>query len=213
MNYLEIEKEMTKTYNGIAKKYEQEAKNDWNDKKEVDEFLKHLKLNDYILDIGCGTGELIKYYNDKKFKVSGIDISREMIKISKEKVPTANIKKMSVYEIDKLDEEFDGISMTYLLVHIPKESIKNVMLKVSEILKNEGVIFIVFTTKLKEGLQEEPLDSNYKYYAINYSLDEVKDILASTGFHILKSQEKVNDNKYNIGIIIAKKNAKNFKIL
>ena len=122
MNYLEIEKEMTKTYNGIAKKYEQEAKNDWNDKKEVDKFLSYLKQNDYILDIGCGTGELLKYYNDKKFKISGIDISEEMIKISKQKVPNANIKKISIYEIDKLNEKFDAISMTYLLVHIPKDN-------------------------------------------------------------------------------------------
>lgn len=213
MNYLEIEKEMTKTYNGIAKKYEQEAKNDWNDKKEVDKFLSHLKLNDYILDIGCGTGELLKYYNDKKFKISGIDISDEMIKISEQKVPNANIKKTSIYEVDKLNEKFDAISMTYLLVHIPKDNIKDVMLKISRVLKNEGIIFIVFTTKLKEGLQVEPLDSNYKYYAINYSLDEVRDILLSTGFHILQSQEKVNDNKHNIGIIIAKKDAKNSKTL
>ena len=33
MNYLEIEKEMTKTYNAIARKYEKEAEEDWKDKR------------------------------------------------------------------------------------------------------------------------------------------------------------------------------------
>ena len=42
MDYLQIEKEMTKTYNTIARKYEKEAQEDWKDKKYIDKFLKYL---------------------------------------------------------------------------------------------------------------------------------------------------------------------------
>ncbi len=130
MNFLEIEKEMTKTYNAISTKYEKEAEEDWKDKKYVDVFLSYLKNNALILDIACGTGELLKYYSDKGFKTFGIDISREMVSIAKKKATNANIMEMSLYELDKLKEKFDGISATFTLVHIPKEKIDDVIVSI-----------------------------------------------------------------------------------
>lgn len=204
MNYLEIENEMAKTYNAIANKYEKEAKEDWKDKEYVNKFLMYLEHKSSVLDIACGTGELLKYYNDIGLKTTGIDISKAMVNISKNKVPNANIMNMSLYNLDKLEEKFDGISITFTLVHIPKEKINEVIGKINEKLKDNGKIFIVFTTSIKAGLQAEPLDNNYKYYAINYSIDEVCNILENSGFEILESKEK-RINKQNVGIIIAKK--------
>lgn len=208
MNYLEIEKEMTKTYNAIARKYEKEAEEDWKDRKYVNKFLTYLNHNDSVLDIACGTGELLKYYNDVGLKTTGIDISKEMVNISKSKVPNANIMNMSLYDIDILEEKFDGISVTFTLVHIPKEKINEVIGKINGKLKDNGKLFLVFTTSLKEGLQAEPLDSNYKYYAVNYSRDEVCNILENNGFEILESKEETRINKSNVGIIIARKEGK-----
>lgn len=205
MNWLEIQKEMTTTYNAIAKKYEKEAEQDWKDKKEVNEFLKYLNNNASILDIACGTGELLKYYSEKEFIVTGIDISKEMVNLTKKKVPSANVKNMSLYDIDKLEEKFDGISATFILVHIPKDKINEVIKKISERLKDNGIFFAVFTTHLKEGLQEEPLDNNYKYYAINYSKDKVCKVLENNGFEILESKEEKRINKSDVGIVIARK--------
>ena len=208
MNYLEIEKEMTKTYNAIARKYEKEAEEDWKDKRYVNKFLTYLNHNDSVLDIACGTGELLKYYNDAGLKTTGIDISKEMVNISKSKVPNANIINMSLYDIDTLEEKFDGISVTFTLVHIPREKINEIIGKINEKLKENGKLFIVFTISLKEGLQAEPLDSNYKYYAINYSRDEVCNLLENNGFEILESKEKTRINRSNVGIIIARKEGK-----
>ena len=208
MNYLEIEKEMSKTYNAIARKYEKEAEEDWKDKRYVNKFLTYLNHNDSVLDIACGTGELLKYYNDAGLKTTGIDISKEMVNISKSKVPNANIINMSLYDIDTLEEKFDGISVTFTLVHIPREKINEIIGKINEKLKENGKLFIVFTISLKEGLQAEPLDSNYKYYAINYSRDEVCNLLENNGFEILESKEKTRINRSNVGIIIARKEGK-----
>lgn len=204
MDYLQIEKEMTKTYNTIARKYEKEAHEDWKDKKYIDKFLKYLNNNSSILDIASGTGELLKYYNDRDFLATGIDISKEMINISKRKVSNVKIIEMSLYDIDKLEENFDGISATFILVHIPKEKINEVIQKISSRLNKNGILLIVFTTSLKEGMQEEPLDNSCKYYVVNYTKNEICNILIDTGFTILESEED-RVNKSKIGIIIAKK--------
>lgn len=206
MDYLEIEEEMTKTYNAIANKYIKEAEEDWKDKAYVDNFLNYLKNGSSILDIACGTGELLEYYNDKGFIATGIDISKEMVDISKSRVPNANVINMNLYNLDKLEEKFDAISATFILVHIPKEKIDEVINKISERLNRDGIFFTVFTTSLKEGIQEEPLDSNYKYYAVNYSKEEIYSILTNNGFEILESIEATRINKSDVAIVIAKKN-------
>lgn len=205
MNYLQIEKEMTKTYNKIAKKYEEEAKKDWEDKKYVELFLNYLNNNASILDIGCGTGELLKYYQDKDFTVTGLDVSEEMIKIAKEKVPSSNFVKISIYDIDKVKEKYDGISATFVLVHIPKEKINEVVGKIYERLNKGGIFFTLFTTSLQEGMQPEPLDDSCKYYAVNYSNEEVVEALKNNNFEILESIKKDRINETEIGIVIAKK--------
>lgn len=91
------------------------------------------------------------------------------------------------------------------MVHIPKEKINEVVNSISERLNQNGIFFSVFTTSLKEGIQEEPLDSNCKYYAVNYSNPEIEDILSNNGFKILESIEATRINKSDVGIVVAKK--------
>ena len=45
-------------------------------------------------------------------------------------------------------------------------------------------------------------------YAINYSRDEVCNLLENNGFEILESKEKTRINRSNVGIIIARKEGK-----
>ena len=196
---------MRKTYNKIADKYQEEAKEDWKDKKYVDRFLGYLNSGASILDIGSGTGELLEYYNVNGFISAGIDVAEEMIRISKEKVPAANVKNLSLYNIDKLEEKYDAISATFVLVHVPKEKINEVVRNVHGCLNDDGVFFTLFTTSLQEGLQDEPLDSSCKYYAVNYSNEEVCDVLENNGFEVIDSINNKEISSTGIGIVIAKK--------
>lgn len=56
--------------------------------KETNYVLSHLKKKPKnILDIGCGTGGHLNYFNKKKINTVGIDFSKQMIKIAKKKNP------------------------------------------------------------------------------------------------------------------------------
>lgn len=206
MDYKEIEQEMEKTYDGISYKYLKMQKDDWDDKKYVNSFVSYLKPNSSILDIGCGTGELLEYFSSLGFKTMGIDVSQNMIDISKKRVTTnSRILKMSLYDISKIDEIFDGVVATFVFVHIPKEKIRDAIKSMVNKLKEGGIFFKVFTTSLKEGLQEEMLDRNYKYYAVNYSKDEIIEILEKNGMEILDVFSEIEINGVLTDIIISKK--------
>lgn len=48
--------------------------------------LKHAQMPASVLDIACGTGEIIKYFARKKISCSGLDISEKMILVASEKM-------------------------------------------------------------------------------------------------------------------------------
>lgn len=77
-----------------------------------------------ILDIGFGTGVLLKKLYDDGFPVSGIDFSPEMIKIAQRKMPKARLME---YDFSRglppelKNEKFDFIICTYAIHHLTDE--------------------------------------------------------------------------------------------
>ena len=73
-------------YESIALKYEVTFKGE---NEFIDKFAEFLSPGSRILDLGCGTGEDVKFLAIRRFRVVGIDFSRKMISIAKKKVPEA----------------------------------------------------------------------------------------------------------------------------
>ena len=60
-----------------------------------------------LLDVGCGTGEHLKYLSSD-FQCTGIDVNRDMIEIARKKVPNAKFKVANMVGFS-LKEKFDVI--------------------------------------------------------------------------------------------------------
>ena len=65
------------------------------------------KQSKTLLDVGCGTGEHLKYLS-LDFQCTGIDTNRNMIKTAKNKVPNAKFKAANMINF-RLKERFDVI--------------------------------------------------------------------------------------------------------
>jgi len=105
---------------------------------------KYLNPNSKTLVVGCGTGREIYGLRGLGFtNITGIDISRDMIKEAKKLVPDV---KLFVKDINKFEstEKFDAvIYFNNIIEQIPSfNERKKAILKAKELLTSRGLIFL-----------------------------------------------------------------------
>jgi len=114
-----MEKEEIKSYfNSIAKRRDYWRRRNWYYHKELERFFKFIipeNSSASVIEIGCGTGDLIASLNCKNSV--GIDFSEEMIKIAKEKYPHIEFYVDDIENLS-LSRKFDFVIMQDLLGHL-----------------------------------------------------------------------------------------------
>lgn len=151
------------------------------------DFAELLPPNGRVLDIGCGTGyPIAQYLSLKNFSVTGIDISRNMIKAAKSlRLPNARFLQADISDFST-DEKYDGVIAFDSIWHISRDEQPACYRKISALMKR-GAYFI-FTHGNTDG---ELVDTmfNQKFYYGSLSLNELKAILSETGLKIISSVE------------------------
>lgn len=107
-----------------------------------------------ILELGCGTGTFLKYFFDRDYDVAGIDLSKEMLAIARQKLPNADLSHQSM-TIFSLPEKYDAIlclfdSINHLLDY--KDWEKTFSRASFHLNKNGVFIFDINTKKKLEHL-------------------------------------------------------------
>lgn len=106
-----------------------------------------------ILDIGCGTGQLIKEISDKYKMVNylGIDVAKNMIEIAKKNNKGKNIKfKISSIETFDTVDRYDIIICTHAFPYFPNK--EDMIKKIAGLCNKKGQVIIVnsSTNSLKD---------------------------------------------------------------
>ena len=117
-----------------------------------------------ILDLGCGTGErCIDYLNLGASKVTGIDISENMLAVAMSKNSNPNITyiNMPMEDLDSIDEEFDVVISSLALHYV--EDFTGVVKNVYRLLSDGGIFLFS---------QEHPLATCYSGNGDRWTRDE-----------------------------------------
>ena len=143
-----------------------------------------------ILDLGCGTGELLFKLAKKYPAVSelvGIDISEEMLKRAKSKLDFFKTVSLHLGDIEKIeypDEYFDLIVSVGVMHYIrnPESMTKEAL----RVLKHGGRFLVIdmaeesLTTKISSLLRKITDPGAVQFY----SLHSISELLTSQGFKI-----------------------------
>ncbi|MBS3078730.1 class I SAM-dependent methyltransferase [Candidatus Pacearchaeota archaeon] len=132
-----------KFFNKIARYYDNKIflKYLTNSQNKMLDFIK-IKENSKILDAGCGTGNLLHLLEkqNKKYNLSGIDISEEMLKIAKKKLINVKLKLQSTENI-YFKESFDYVFSTEAFHHYSDYNL--IMENFNKILKKDGKLIVL----------------------------------------------------------------------
>lgn len=140
--------------------------------------------NPRVLEIGVGTGNLASKFLNKKFYIEGIDQSREMLSVLKQKYPQLKVRLGEFLKIPYDNKQFDVIISTYAFHHL-NESEKIISIEeMLRVLKDNGMIVIgdlMFRNEedekniLDELSNEQIEEINDEYYSyIDFLQNEFK---------------------------------------
>lgn len=126
--------------------------------KKSSELKKDKNIN--ILDIGIGTGNLSKLFLDNDYNnIIGIDQSRQMLNMCKNKYPTLKVRLGEFLKIPFDDSKFDLIISTYAFHHLNDEQKLMAIKEMIRVLKNDGVIVIGDLMYENEDIKSQLLES------------------------------------------------------
>ena len=135
------------------------------------DLVKHLDLDKYknnsILDLGCGTGDIIsniiKSKKNLKFQAYLVDPNIKMIEEGKKKLKQKNLIWLSSYgeNLPFKNNKFDLVTMAFSLRNV--ENIKKTLNEVNRVLKKNGQFICLEFGKVKNLA----VNSIYKIYSEN----------------------------------------------
>jgi ubiquinone/menaquinone biosynthesis C-methylase UbiE len=136
----------------------------FNTKKFFDNFIRNTKPG-IMLDDGCGTGRVKKFFESKGWECYGIDVSSEALKIASKDTPL-NLIHSGSKELPFKNEFFDLVIFWRVLHNIPKVSRKKSVKEIERVLKNKGKLICCVQSDLRQ-----PTLSLYKKYGVEVDND------------------------------------------
>lgn len=128
-----------------------------------------------FIEIGCGTGEELKLFQDLGFEVTGLDVNAEAIKIARKKVAATLIRK-SIYAF-KTNKKFDGVGAFDVLEHQTKDT--EFLKRCRGLLNRGGYLFLTVPAGRKLW---SPIDARSGHKR-RYELPELIHKVEAAGFN------------------------------
>lgn len=138
------------------------------------QFLSRLKKNSYILDFGCGSGRDTKYFMEHGYRVDAIDGSVELCRLASQ-YTGLQVKNMSFQELAEADK-YDGIWACASILHLTVDELADVMQKMADALKKNGIIYTSFKYGTFTGERNGRFFTDMTEEKFNEFLSKVKNL-------------------------------------
>lgn len=135
-------------------------------------FLEKLSGSSKILDFGCGSGRDTKYFLSKGYHVTAIDGSEELCRLASEYTGVP-VRHMLFQELDE-EDVYDAIWACSSILHLPYDELKSVLCKMSQALKQSGIVYTSFKYGTFEGERNGRYFTDMTEEKFEKLLEEVK---------------------------------------
>lgn len=168
----------------LVKRYNQKKKASW--------IQRYARQNAKVLDVGAGTGSLIKYLRDQGWQAEGVEPNKKAQNIAKDKGVDL---KSSLHDVE--ENNFDVITLWHVLEHLP--DLDKAISDISKKLRSKGVVFIAVPNFRSYDAQH--YGSYWAAYDVprhlwHFSQHSIQAIFSRKGFSLLKVKPMIFDAFY-----------------
>jgi len=173
-----------KTYSQIYQNYASINVLNNNMFKLLAEYIGLLKGKD-ILDVGCAGGRDSKYFSDKGFNVTGIDLTLEFLELAKINCPKCTFKLMDMRKLDFPQKSFDGVWACASFLHLYKKDALKTLKGFRKVLKPDGVLFLSVMEGDFNGIRvNQKLNWGERHFS-DYQTKEIEKLFNTANFKVI----------------------------
>ncbi|MBI4155137.1 class I SAM-dependent methyltransferase [Candidatus Woesearchaeota archaeon] len=153
--------------------------------KNVRKVIKKFLQNGNVLDVGCGTGHLVRELDNEGREVVGIEPTKDLFEFSKkvcEKDKRIKLYNVGGMDLKKLKRKFDNVICVDVIEHVEDDA--GIIKSIYDVTnKNSLVIILVPAFRFLYG-ERDKLIGHYR----RYSKRELIEKLENNGFEVIKSR-------------------------
>lgn len=160
-------------YNQNAKAFAEETA--FVDFKETQDKFINVLQGKHVLDFGCGAGRDSKYFIKAGLDVVAIDGSAELCQIAESYIGIP-VQQMLFQELND-QNRYDGIWACSSILHLPKEELRSVLVKMMDALTDNGIIYTSFKYGEFEGERNGRYFTDFTYESFSEFIRDMKGIV------------------------------------
>jgi len=164
-------------------------------------FLSHLPKDAHILDAGCGVGRDSKYFLEQGFQVTAIDASVEMVNTAS-RITGQQAHQKTFLELE-YKEKFEGIWACASLLHLPKHELPEVLKKLLNALRKQGILYASFKRGTREGVYNDRFFADFEANELQKQFEHFSHIQILKTWETLDSRPE-RPGEYWVNILVQK---------
>jgi ubiquinone/menaquinone biosynthesis C-methylase UbiE len=160
----------------------------------AERFVRHTGRGTHIIDIGCGTGRDMAWFEAHGLAVTGIDLSSGMLAYARGQV-SGHLLAMNMCHLGFRKAQFDGAWCCASLLHVPKREASDALGEIRRVLKSGSMLIVSLQEGNGEGWEEGYVPGIRHFFA-RYHANEMRRMLCSTGFAVRDIGSSHGNNRY-----------------
>ena len=149
-----------------------------------------------LCDLGCGPGQIARYFHDRGLQIVGVDLSAGMLKEARKFHPGIRFLKANMKKLPFKNGELAGIVGFFSLCHIPRWEIPSVLAELKRSLRPSGSLLLAFHLGRGTFFRTESWGKPVSLQTTMFQSLELQDHLTTAGFRVEGSVERPAELSY-----------------
>ena len=159
-----------------------------------DFLLDLIPKNSNMLELGCGPGNVIKYFLEKRpdLDILGIDLAPEMLRKAKEINPQARFNLLDIRNAAQIDQEFSVVMAAFCLPYLSFDDLDVFFANIKKLTKQNGLVYLscMEGTRERSGFEKTSFTGESEIYIYYHQRETIESYLSKNGFVVEKFYTK-----------------------